>query len=369
MFHIYNNSVMSLEPLPKEAQRRKVDVSHLVTENSGNLVSRFISQFGDPGAPESLVVSTSCAFNITVQPRWAYRFIVNLQRVNSVRELCAFLCEVNRKLEDDGRFICCLETTLLRRQRIFSTFPRFISHVSYFFDYLLKRVAPTMTGTRWVLEKRSSELNNPVSYYEMMGRLSYCGFETIEDEVINGCHYLVARKVAAPPAQVRERYGLLVGLDRVGKGGRIIKVYKFRTMVAFSEYIQEHIYRKNKLHDGGKFNNDRRVTILGRFFRKFWIDELPMVYNLLRREIKLVGVRPVSQQFLSLYDAEVIQLRTSVKPGLIPPFYADLPCTLKEIQESEVRYILQWQKSPLRTDLIYFFRIFRNILFRGARSK
>jgi lipopolysaccharide/colanic/teichoic acid biosynthesis glycosyltransferase len=224
-------------------------------------------------------------------------------------------------------------------------------------------------GTRWIFKKLSSERNRPVSYYEMMGRLSYCGFETIEDEVINGRHYLVVRKVAEPPAQAREGYGLLVGLDRIGQGGKIIKVYKFRTMVAFSEYIQEHIYKKNNLCEGGKFKNDTRGTILGGIFRNFWLDELPMVYNMLRGEIKLVGVRPASPQFLSLYDAEVIQLRTSVKPGLIPPFYADLPCTLKEIQESEVRYIRQWQKAPLRTDLIYFFRIFRNILFRGVRSK
>lgn len=368
MFHIYKNSILSLDIPPKEMLQRNLDVHQLVAENSGDLVSRFISRFGDPGASESLVVSTSRAFNISVQPRLKYRYIVNLQKLNSVRELSAFLAEVNRKLEYDGRFVCCLETTRLRRKRIFNTYPRVISHIGYFFDYLFNRVIPAVKGISWI-NKLSSERNSPVSYYEMLGRLSYCGFETIEDEVINGRHYLVARKVAEAPAEVRERYGLLVGLDRIGYGGKIIRVYKFRTMVAFSEFIQEHIYRKNSLCKKGKFKNDKRVTILGGISRKFWLDELPMIYNMLRSEIKLVGVRPVSKQYLSLYDTDVIQLRTSVKPGLIPPFYADLPSTLQEIQESEVRYIRRWQKAPLRTDFIYFFRVFGNILFRGARSK
>jgi len=298
-----------------------------------------------------------------------YRYIVNLQRLNSIRELSAFLAEVNRKLEDDGRFVCCLETTRLRRKRILNSYPRVMGQLAYFFDYLFNRVVPSVKGIHWI-NKRSSEKNSPVSYYEMLGRLSYCGFETIEEEEIKGRHYLVARKVTeAPAGEVRESYSLVVGLDRVGHRGKIIRVYKFRTMVAFSEYIQEHIYKKNSLCKKGKFKNDKRVTILGGISRKFWLDELPMIYNMLRREIKLVGVRPVSQQYLSLYDDDVIQLRTSVKPGLIPPFYADLPSTLKEIQESEVRYIRRWQKAPLRTDLIYLFRVAGNILFRGARSK
>jgi lipopolysaccharide/colanic/teichoic acid biosynthesis glycosyltransferase len=369
MFHVYKNSFISLEALPNNIPPKKVDVHQLVVENAGNLVSRFISRYGDPGAPESLVVSTSRAFNVAVQPRWAYRFIVNLQRVNSVRQLCGFLIEVNRKMEENGRFICCLETTHLRRKRIFSTLPVFIRHAGYFFDYLLNRVAPTVRGTRWIYGKLSTRLNRPISYYEMVGRLAYCGFETIADEVIDGRHYLVARKVAEPPIQVREQYGLLVGLDRIGEGGQIIRVYKFRSMVAFSEYVQEHMYKRNRLGDGGKFKNDRRVTILGGLIRRFWIDELPMFFNVLKGEMKLVGVRPVSQQYLSLYDAEVVRLRTSVKPGLIPPFYADLPRTLSEIQESEVRYIRQWQEAPWRTDLVYFFRVLRNVLFRGARSR
>lgn len=369
MFHIYQNSLISVEPAVKKTAGPTVDVQHLVAENAGDTVSRFIAKFGDPASAESLVVATSRGFNISVQPRWTYQFIVNLQRVNGVRKLCRFLGDVNRKLEDNGRFICCLETTQLRRQRIFSSFPFLIGRLYYFFDYLLNRVAPTIKPTRWLHRLFANEHNRPISYYEMVGRLACSGFVVETDEVINGRHYLVARKVGDPPKGMREHYGLILGLKRIGKDGRVFRAFKFRTMVAFSEYVQEQIYRRNRLCKGGKFNNDKRVTILGGFMRRYWLDEIPMLYNIFRGEMKLVGVRPVSPQYLSLYDEEVVKLRTSVKPGLIPPFYVDLPETLEEIQDSEVRYIQRWQKAPFRTDCVYFFKAVCNILFGGARSK
>ncbi len=369
MFQVYKKAEVTVAHSTWVAKKKSVKVRNLVAEQAGEAVSRFVAGYGDPCAPKSLVISSAHPFNIAVQADWDYHFIVNLQQVNSVQQLCGFLCEINRKLEDNGRFICCLETTRLRRQRIFRSFPPVIRQAYYFFDYLIKRVAPTVTETRWINNFFSSGNNRPLSYYEMVGRLAYCGFETEADEVINGRHYLVAQKVKEAPLAVRERYGLLLSLDRIGKDAEIVKVYKFRTMVAFSEYVQEHIYRRNHLGKGGKFKNDLRVTLLGGFVRRFWIDELPMLYNFIKGEMKLVGVRPVSAHYLSLYDSEVVRLRTSVKPGLIPPFYADMPETLEEIQESEVRYIRQWQEAPLRTDFIYLFKALRNIVVCGARSK
>lgn len=369
MFQVYKNPVVSSAPFTKVAKQKSVKVRNLVAEYAGEAVSRFVARYGDPCTPKSLVISSSHSFNRAEKSDLPYHFIVNLQQVNSVQQVCGFLCEINRNLKENGRFICCLETTRLRRQRILRTLPPFINRVFYFFDYLTKRVAPDINGTRWIYNIFSSGSDRPISYYEMVGRLAYCGFESEADEVINGRHYFVARKVNEAPKRVRERYGLLLRLERVGKDGEIVQVYKFRTMVAFSEYVQEHIYRRNHLCKGGKFKNDKRVTILGGFVRRFWIDELPMIYNFIKGEMKLVGVRPVSAQYLSLYDSEVVRLRTSVKPGLIPPFYADMPETLEEIQESEVRYIRQWQEKPLRTDFIYLFKALRNIVVCGARSK
>ena len=85
--------------------------------------------------------------------------------------------------------------------------------------------------------------------------------------------------------------------------------------------------------------------------------------------MKLIGVRPLSKHYLSLYDDDLKELRVKVKPGLVPPFYADMPKTLEEIQDSERRYLYAYLKSPIGTDIKYFFKTFYNIVIKRARSK
>jgi lipopolysaccharide/colanic/teichoic acid biosynthesis glycosyltransferase len=102
--------------------------------------------------------------------------------------------------------------------------------------------------------------------------------------------------------------------------------------------------------------------------RKCWLDELPMVINLLKGDMKLVGVRPLSRQYFGLYPPELQELRTRFKPGLIPPFYVDLPKTQEEIFDSERRYLEAYEKHPFATDLKYFFLVIYTIVFKRARS-
>ncbi len=139
-------------------------------------------------------------------------------------------------------------------------------------------------------------------------------------------------------------------------------------MHPFSEYLQQYIYDKNNLREGGKFNDDFRISTAGRFMRKYWIDELPMLANLIKGDIKLVGVRPLSKQYLGLYTPELRAKRLNHKPGLIPPFYADMPKTLDEIMNSELRYLERYEKNPLLTDCTYFFKSLTQILIKKARS-
>jgi hypothetical protein len=62
------------------------------------------------------------------------------------------------------------------------------------------------------------------------------------------------------------------------------------------------------------------------------------------------------------------ELRLKVKPGLLPPFYADMPGTFDEIVESERRYLMQKLEKPLATDWKYFWKGVWNILVKRARS-
>ena len=72
--------------------------------------------------------------------------------------------------------------------------------------------------------------------------------------------------------------------------------------------------------------------------------------------------------YLSLYPKELQELRGRFKPGLVPPYYVDLPRSFDEIMESERRYLNKKQAHPIKTDIEYFFKAGVNIVFRRARS-
>ena len=84
--------------------------------------------------------------------------------------------------------------------------------------------------------------------------------------------------------------------------------------------------------------------------------------------MKIIGVRPLSSHYFNLYSEELKQKRIKFKPGLIPPFYADMPKSLEEIMASEMKYLEAFEKHPYLTDIRYFFKAWTNILIKKARS-
>ncbi|HQG47436.1 MAG TPA: sugar transferase, partial [bacterium] len=110
------------------------------------------------------------------------------------------------------------------------------------------------------------------------------------------------------------------------------------------------MHKHNDLDESGKFRDDFRVTTWGRLFRKFWLDELPQLINWLAGDVKIVGARALSEHYYSLYPKELQKLRNRFKPGLVPPFYVDLPKSLKEVQASERRYFEAKLAHPIKTD-------------------
>jgi lipopolysaccharide/colanic/teichoic acid biosynthesis glycosyltransferase len=207
-----------------------------------------------------------------------------------------------------------------------------------------------------------------ISRAETLGRLYSCGFEVVEENFINNELHFVVRKVKDPLFPEDPTYGPLIRLNRIGREGKFFNVFKMRTMHPFAEYLQEYVYQLNALQPGGKIKDDFRVTSLGKFMRKFWLDELPMFINVFRGEMKIFGVRPLSEHYYNLYSEELKLKRIKHKPGLIPPFYVDMPDTLEEIMASELRYIELYERNPFITDFRYFFKALRNILFKRARS-
>ena len=94
-----------------------------------------------------------------------------------------------------------------------------------------------------------------------------------------------------------------------------------------------------------------------------------MIINFIKGELSLVGVRPLSENYFNLYPKDLQSLRILIKPGLIPPYYADLPKDFDEILISERKYIERRIKSPYITNIRYFIKIIFNIVFKGVRSE
>lgn len=294
--------------------------------------------------------------------------LASLVRINDVRHINRFFIAAHRALANGGMFVVRFETLHQRRLRIRRKYPRWFAMPYYVATFLFHRIVSKLPLIKRGYFAFTKGRNRPLSKAEVLGRLTYCGFEIVDTRAFDRRLYVIARKVRMPRTDPTPSYGPLFRMARVGQDGRTIHVYKLRTMHPYSEYLQEYVYRRNRLADGGKLRRDFRVTVWGQWLRRLWIDELPMVINWLRRDLKLVGVRPLSQHYESLYPEDLRVRRRRVRPGLIPPFYADMPRTFEEIMASEDRYLNAYAARPIRTDLRYFIRSLYNIVVRRARS-
>lgn len=293
------------------------------------------------------------------------------QPLHMISHLNTLLNETSETMPVGGYMLCHTRTAVLKRKLIMKRYPWGINYIVFTLHFLWHRVIPKLKWTKWFYFWVTKCRRRTFNRVEVLGRLYRAGFEVVDERIRNGELYVVARKVKAPIWDDVPSGSPIIKLKRVGKNGKLIGVYKFRTMYSYSEYLQPYIYEHNHLQQGGKFANDYRVTPWGKWMRKLWIDELPMLVNLIKGDMKLVGVRPLSQHYFSLYTPEMQELRTRVKPGLLPPFYYEkqTPKTIEEVQASELRYIEAYLKHPFLTDIKYFFGTISNILFRGKTSK
>jgi lipopolysaccharide/colanic/teichoic acid biosynthesis glycosyltransferase len=120
--------------------------------------------------------------------------------------------------------------------------------------------------------------------------------------------------------------------ERVGQKGKIFKVLKFRTMVPDAEKLGL------KITVGG----DSRITRSGHLLRKYKLDELPQLFNVLLGEMSLVGPRPEVPEYVELYPADVREIVLSVKPGitdLASLEYKDENDLLKDVENPREVYI------------------------------
>lgn len=345
------------EPDLYGVMKQHIDLGSVETSRTVLLSSRDLSEIKSEGL-----------FAARVMDAGGKELIINLKKINDLRFLNQYFLLAHGALKPGGWLVGKAHTLETHKSYLLERFPKPLGGILYVMDFAWNRVTPKLPLVKKVYFALTKGLNRIISKAEVLGRLYYCGFEVVDDTVLNDRYYFIARKTRQPSNDPDPTYGPLVKLKRSGVGGRPITVYKLRTMHPYSEYLQDYVYRQNDLQEGGKFSNDFRVTEWGETFRRLWIDELPMLYNWLRGDLQVVGVRPLSRQYLELYSPELRELRSKVKPGLVPPFYADLPKTFEEICESEQRYIESFMEKPFRTQWRYFWMSFWNIVVKRARS-
>lgn len=359
---------MSKFALLSEEKNSLAKVESLLLSEVGEEVFNFIDNYIDIESDSTLVASTVTRFNFEKFPKESFKNIINIENINDVRWINKFFETINDKIKLGGIFIGRVDAKINRKKRILNFLPFPFNWIHYTFDFLLKRVAPKLKYSKKIYFYFSQGKNRVITRAETFGRLVSCGFEIINHKDINDNTWFVVKKVDEPEFDNNPSYGPIFKMQRVGKDGKMIGVYKFRTMHPYAEYIQDYVLNTNGYSEIGKPANDFRMTSWGRFMRRYWLDELPQLLNVLKGEMKLVGVRPVSKRFLAEYPEDVLKMRLKHKPGCIPPYVALLKQEVKEYIESERIYLIENEKHPYSTDFKYFFKAVYNIITLKIKS-
>lgn len=132
---------------------------------------------------------------------------------------------------------------------------------------------------------------------------------------------------------------------RVGRYGKEFNIYKFRTMVSDAEKLGKQI----------TVGNDSRITKVGAFLRKYKIDELPQLFNVLKGDMSLVGPRPEVPRYVKLYNDKQKKV-LDVRPGITDMAslrYKDENEILGKVDNPEEYYINVIMKDKLELNLEY----------------
>ncbi len=287
---------------------------------------------------------------------------VSLTRLNDMRYINRFLIEVNKCMSDANIFIGNVETSENKRNQILKSGKNIFSLLYWFYCFFFHRVLSKIKYLNKLYFVITRGKYRWLTQAETLGRLVSCGFDIIEFRIIKNVVYFVAIKTREPDDNQKPSYGPVFPMKRIGKDGKLIKVYKFRTMHPYSEYLQSYIIKLNGYNELGKPANDFRLADWGRFMRKYWLDELPQLINLLKGEITLVGVRPLSITRFNELPEEVKILRTKFKPGWIPPYVSlNMPDSEGNIKAEKI-YLEEKLKNGYKTDIKYFCMAMYNIL-------
>jgi lipopolysaccharide/colanic/teichoic acid biosynthesis glycosyltransferase len=167
---------------------------------------------------------------------------------------------------------------------------------------------------------------------------------------------LLIAAVAAAAVKVSSKGPVIYSQDRIGRNGKFFTLYKFRSMTMGSERYGPQFAVKQ----------DKRVTKVGTFIRKFRIDEIPQFWNVLKGDMSLIGPRPEQKMFVELFNDEIpfYSYRHKVRPGItgwaqIKDGYADGVKSTKRKLEYDFYYI---KNLSFSLDLLIIYATIKTIL-------
>lgn len=295
--------------------------------------------------------------------------IVSEKIINDYSYINQYFEHVNAELEYGETFVGYFETFSARKNRLKVNKIPIIRQLYFGFEFLFKRVLPKIKYLNYLYFGLTKGRDRLLSKAEVLGRLVSCGFQIEKLESIDFHQYFLVKKIAEPKRIQNKNYGLLFKMKRIGKNGKLFYIYKIRTMHPFSEFLQDYVFETHGLDVSGKTKDDFRLTPWGRILRKFWLDELPQILNLIKGDIKLVGPRPVSESYFKRIPEDLQKERIKYKPGLIPPYVSlAQKSSLENVLQAERKYLEDKAAKPYSTDIRYFFYAIYNIIFKRLRS-
>jgi len=302
-----------------------------------------------------------------IQNEASYDYVVSSSALNDYVRINGSLGKIHRLLNSKGIFVGHVETYEEYSQRICRKYNFVVAKIILLLSFLFERVVPKLFGIRYLLDKSGIVKHHRLTKCEALGRIRYCGFEIVKLVEINNHVYFVIRK-SSPPMNGKPCDGLFIKIQKVGRDGSTIECYKLRTMHAYANYLHDYVLDRLEIDSNGKVVGDFRVPKWGKILRKLWLDEMPQIFNILKGELTFIGLRHLSREFLELYPEDWRKERMKLRPGFVPPYYADCPKTFDDIIESEKRYYKLKKKHPLTTDIYYFMRVVLNFLTMRTRT-
>ncbi len=151
--------------------------------------------------------------------------------------------------------------------------------------------------------------------------------------------------IFAPIIKIQSPGPIFYAQTRIGKNGRRFKFYKFRTMVVGADAMKQDLMKQNEM-DGlmFKIKDDPRIFGVGKFMRKFSVDELPQFWNVFKGEMSLVGTRPPTEEEFRHYELHH-KARLGIKPGLTGMWQVSGRSDIRNFEEIvglDTYYISNW---------------------------